>query len=170
MQFGDFCGQNGAAPPTEYFDVPGAFFAQQVVHVFEKLVVPALVGSDGNPLCIFLNGGVDNLLHRTVVAQVDDFRAAALHDAAHDVDGCVVPVEQRSRGDDADFVGGLVGCGLLHDLSGLVRAGAKLQTLPSQTRTAAAKTCSRQPFIYSTKTKNNQCGSSSTEGSDVFLF
>jgi len=76
--------------------------------------VAALVGGDGDALGVFLNGAVDDFLGRAVVAEVDDFCAAGLHDAAHDVDGSIVAVEQTGCGDDAYFVVGLVGCGLLH--------------------------------------------------------
>ena len=109
-----FIGQNGAAAAAEYFDMPGAARLQQVVHVFEKLVVAALVAGDGDALHVFLNGGVHDFLHRAVVAEVDDFRPRRLQDAPHDVDGGVVPVEERGGGDEADFVAGVVGLNGLH--------------------------------------------------------
>jgi hypothetical protein len=42
------------------------------------------------------------------VAQVDHLGAHALQDAAHDVDGRVVAVEQRGGGDEAHLVLGAV--------------------------------------------------------------
>ena len=70
----------------------------------------SLVRGDGNALHIFLDGGIHNLLHRAVVPHVDDFGAGALQNTAHDVDGRVVAIKQRSSGNEADFVFGLV-CG-----------------------------------------------------------
>ena len=40
-------------------------------------------------------------IHRAVVSEVHHFRALHLQNAAHDVDGGVVPVKKRRRGDDA---------------------------------------------------------------------
>lgn len=63
-------------------------------------------------VCIIPDGL--NLLHTGVMAQVDHFAAGALQDAAHDVDGRVVAVEQAAGGDDADFVGGGIGGNGIH--------------------------------------------------------
>jgi hypothetical protein len=38
------------------------------------------------------------------MAEMDHFRTRRLQDAAHDVDGGVVSVEQRSRRDEPDFM------------------------------------------------------------------
>ena len=114
LEFFNFGGQDGAAAAAEEFDVARAAFAQQVVHVFEKLRVAALVGRDGDALHVFLNGAVDNLLHAAVVSEVDDLGAGGLQDAAHDVDGGIVSVEQAGGGDEADFMDGLVRRLLLH--------------------------------------------------------
>jgi hypothetical protein len=46
--------------------------------------------------------------------EVDDFGAAALHDAAHNIDGGIVSIEQTCGCYDADFVFGLVRIDLLH--------------------------------------------------------
>jgi uncharacterized protein involved in propanediol utilization len=114
LQFPDFLGQNGAAAAAENLDVSGAEFFQQVVHVFEKLRVAALIGGDGDALHVFLDGAAHNFPHRAVVAEVDDLRAARLQDAAHDVDRGVVAVEKTGGGDEADFVVGGVWLGYLH--------------------------------------------------------
>ena len=81
---------------------------QQVDHVFEKFDVAALIGGDGDALGVFLQGGVDDFLHRAVMAEMDDLHAGGLEDAAHDVDGGIVAVKERGGGDETDFVGGLV--------------------------------------------------------------
>ena len=114
VQLFDLGRQNGAAAATEDLDVTGALFAEQVVHVLEKFVMPALVGGDGDALHVFLDGRIDDLAHRAVVAEVDDLGAGALHDAAHDVDGGVVAVEKGGGRHEADLILGLVGRGCLH--------------------------------------------------------
>ncbi len=55
----------------------------------------ALIGTDGYGGCVFFNRSADYLICRAVVAEVNDFRTEVLHDAAHHVDGGVVPVKQR---------------------------------------------------------------------------
>ncbi len=87
---------------------------QQVEHVFEILHVPALVGGDGNGLHIFLDGAIDYLLHRAVVAQVNHLGPAGLQYAAHDVDRRIVPVEEGCSGDNPDVVPGFVDFGGVH--------------------------------------------------------
>jgi hypothetical protein len=83
------------AAPAEHLDVRSAALPQQVHQVLEELDVPALVARDGHPLRVLLDGGVHDLLDRAVVAQMDDLRPGVLDDPAHDVDGRIVPVEQR---------------------------------------------------------------------------
>ncbi len=92
-------------------DVLGAAFFQEIDHVLEELDVAALVGGDRDALGVLLDGGVDDFLDRAVVAEVDDLCAVRLQDAAHDVDGRVVAVEQRRRGHETDLVVCLVGFG-----------------------------------------------------------
>ncbi len=70
-------------------------FLQHIVHVLEKLQVSALVGGHCDGLCIFLDGAMDNLLHRAVVPEVDYFGTGRLKNAPHDIDRSVVPIEQR---------------------------------------------------------------------------
>ena len=115
MQFGKLTGQDCAAAAAEDFDV-GTAFAQQVVDVFEKLHVSALITGDGNALRVFLNGALHDFSRRTVVSQMNHFRAGCLHDAPHDVDGRVVPIEQGGGGDNAEVVCGPVdfGGGCVH--------------------------------------------------------
>jgi hypothetical protein len=96
-------------------DVGGIPLAQQVDHVAEELVVATLVGGDGDRLGILLDGGIDDLGDRAVVAEVDDLGAVGLKDPAHDVDRRVVAVEQRGGGHEADDV--LRGVGLGHRAS-----------------------------------------------------
>lgn len=59
-----------------------------------------LVGGDGDGVGVFFDGAFDDFVHAAVVAEVDDLCAFCLHDAAHDIDGGVVTVEQRCCGND----------------------------------------------------------------------
>jgi hypothetical protein len=113
VQLADLGRDDDAAPAAEDLDVLAAALAQQVDHVLEVFDVAALVAADRDAVGVFLQGGGDDLVDRAVVAQVHDFGAHALQDAAHDVDGGVVAVEQARRGHEADLVrGAVVGQGL----------------------------------------------------------
>ena len=109
VQFLDLVRDDDAAATAEDLDVFAAALAQQVHHVLEELDMAALVRGDGNALRIFLQGGVDDLLHRTVMAEVDDFGAGALKNPAHDVDRGIVAIEQRCCRDEAHLVLRFVG-------------------------------------------------------------
>ena len=114
LEFFDLFGQDGAPAAAEEFDIGRAAFAQQVVHVLEEFHMPPLIGGDGDALDVFLNGAVYDLSDGPVVPEVNDLGARALHDAPHDVDGGVVPVEERGRRDDADLVFWLEGSDFFH--------------------------------------------------------
>ena len=87
---------------------------QRVDQVAEVLEVAALVGADRHGLDVLLDGGVDDLLDRAVVPEVDDLGPLGLEDPPHDVDGGVVAVEQRRGGDHPHGVGGDVEPGAGH--------------------------------------------------------
>jgi hypothetical protein len=108
LQLADFGGHDHAAAAAKHLNVAAAAFAQQVDHVFEVLHMPALVGADGNALHVFLQSGGHHVVHTAVVAQVNHLGAHALQDAAHDVDGGIVPVEQAGSGHETHLVGGAV--------------------------------------------------------------
>ena len=93
--------------------MPGSTFAEHIVDVFEIFVVPTLVGRQGNPLGIFLDGGVDDFFGAAVVSKVDDLGSGALHDASHDIDGGIVAVKKGGGRHHADVVLRLIGCGRL---------------------------------------------------------
>ena len=130
VQFPDLGRHDDAAAAAEDLDVRAAVRLQQVDHVLEELDVAALVTGDGDALDVLLQRRVDDLLHRAVVAEVDDLRAGRLQDAAHDVDRCIVAVEQRSGGNEADLVlrlvgGQLLGNGQIGHGSGQEESGGK---------------------------------------------
>ena len=108
VQLADLGRHDHAAAAAEHLDVRAAALFQQVDHVLEVFDVAALVAADGDALSVFLQGGGHHVVDAAVVAQVDHFGAHALQDAAHDVDGGVVAVEQRCGGDEAHLVRGAV--------------------------------------------------------------
>ena len=72
-EFFDLFRQNHTATTTKNLDVLGTSFLQQIIHVFEVLVVTALVAGHGNGVGILLNGGLHHLLHTAIVTQVNHF-------------------------------------------------------------------------------------------------
>ena len=93
MECLDFLGKNGAAAAAENADVASTPFVEEVLHVFEILHVPPLVGRHGNGLNVFFNGTIHHFVYRAVVTQVYDLATRPLQDAAHDVDGGIMPVK-----------------------------------------------------------------------------
>ena len=85
-------------------DVAPALGPQPVDQVPEVLHVAALVGADGHALDVLGDGRLGHLVHRPVVAEVDDLGPLRLQEPAHDVDGGVVAVEQAGRRHEPDRV------------------------------------------------------------------
>ncbi len=104
LQLADLIRDDHPAAASEHLDVFSPALAQQVDHVPEVFDVTALVGGNRDALDVFLQGGGDDFADGAVVAEMDDFGAACLQDAAHDVDGGVVAVEKRRRCHEADLV------------------------------------------------------------------
>ena len=106
MQLGNFRGNNHAATTTKHLDVAGTCLSQHVDHVLEILDVSALIRGHCDAVRVFLEGCVDNLFHAAVMPEVNHLAAAALNDAAHDVDSGVVPIKQTSGSDESNLVFG----------------------------------------------------------------
>ena len=104
-------GGDDPAPSAEDLDVGGAPLGQQLDQVAEVLHVAALVGADGHALDVLCDGGGDDLLDRAVVAEMDHLDPLGLEEAAHDVDGGVVAVEQARGRHEPDGMGGAVQLG-----------------------------------------------------------
>ena len=100
-------------------------FLQHVVHVFEKLIVPALITGNRNRLCIFLNGAVHNFFHASVVTQVNHLCTARLNNAAHNIYRSIVPIEKRCSSNNSDFIFWFINFRRLHAI--LKFSGAKIQ-------------------------------------------
>ena len=104
VQLLDFFWKDGSAPSTKNFNVPRIALVKQVLHVFEVLHVPSLIGSHGDGLRIFLNGRGDHFIDASVVTEMNDLTARPLHDSSHDVDGGVVSIKKAGCRNDADLV------------------------------------------------------------------
>jgi len=94
LELFDLSRHDHPATAAEDLDVGRAALFEEIDHVLEELYVAALVGGDRDALGVLLDGGVDDLFDRAVVAEVDDLGAVRLQDAAHDVDGGIVTVEE----------------------------------------------------------------------------
>ena len=55
--------------------------------------MPSLVTGDSYTLHIFFYGGFYDLFNRSVMSQVNDLCAFALHNAPHDIDGGIMPIK-----------------------------------------------------------------------------
>jgi hypothetical protein len=64
----------------------------------------ALVRADGNCINIFLNSRFDNILHRAIMSEVDNFGATGLENTAHDIDCSIMPVKQARSGKETNPV------------------------------------------------------------------
>ena len=71
--------------------------------------MPALVRAAGDAVGVFLDRGANDVGDAAVVPEMHDFGAVRLQQPADDVDGRVVPVEQRSRADETQRGGVTVG-------------------------------------------------------------
>jgi hypothetical protein len=81
-----------------------AILIQQIFHVFEKFYMASLVTGNSDALYIFFNGTLYYFGYTAVVPEVNDFCTLALQDAAHDVDGRIVAIEQRGSGYNSNFL------------------------------------------------------------------
>ncbi len=93
MKFLNLIRQNGATATAKYPDMTTTILFQEILHVFKKFHMTTLVTGNGNALYIFLYGRFYNLLHRPVMAKVDDLGAFALHNAAHNINCSIMTVK-----------------------------------------------------------------------------
>jgi hypothetical protein len=57
--------------------------------------MPPLIGADANRIHILLDGSCHNVPDATVMADMDHFKASLLKKASENIDGSIVPVEER---------------------------------------------------------------------------
>jgi hypothetical protein len=101
LQLADLFRRDRAAAAAEHADVARPTLPEHVDHVLEVLDMATLVARQRDRVGVFLQRGAHDVLDRTVVAEVDDFRTLRLDQPPHDVDRGVVSVEQAGRGDEA---------------------------------------------------------------------
>jgi hypothetical protein len=102
----DFCRKDRSSATSEDLYVVRTTLVEELAHVGKVLDVAALVRRHSYGLSVFLDCTVYNFLYRAVVSEVDDLATGSLNDSAHHIDRCVVSVEQRCCGDNANLVGG----------------------------------------------------------------
>ena len=95
---------NAAVPPIVDRAEFETALAQQVEHVCEEFDVPALIRRDCDAVRILLDRAIDDFLDRAVVPEMNHLAARRLQDPPHDVDRCVVAVEQ-ARCRDETYLG-----------------------------------------------------------------
>ena len=101
MQGLDFRWRDGAPTAAKDAHVLASGLIEQLSDVGEVLQVAALVGGQGDGVCVLLDGTIHDVLGRAVVPKVDDLRPGGLHQTPNDVDGRVMAVKERGSGDDA---------------------------------------------------------------------
>ena len=114
LERGDLRGDDHTSTAAVDADVAAAGSPEPIDEVCEVLHVSALVRADGDTLHILGDSGADDLVHGAVVAQVDDFGTLGLQDAAHDVDGGVVSVEQAGGAHEPDRVEWAIQLSVIH--------------------------------------------------------
>src|SRR5581483_2912401 len=82
-------------------DIRAAPLLQHVHHILEIFVVTPLIGAHGDRIRILLNGGTYDIRYAAVMTQVDHFRPVGLQQAPYHIDGGIVAIEERSRGNEA---------------------------------------------------------------------
>src|SRR5258708_11186596 len=81
-----------------------AIFLQQVLHILKEFQVPALVGGDGDPLHIFLDGAFHYFRLRPVMSQVNDLSPLRLQEPPHDIDRGIMTIEERRSRNEPHFM------------------------------------------------------------------
>jgi hypothetical protein len=71
-----------------------ATFVEQFPEIFKKFDMATLIGSKGDRLHIFFDDGFGYFMNAPVMTKVNDFHSLGLKNAAHDIDGRIVPVEK----------------------------------------------------------------------------
>jgi hypothetical protein len=99
-EFPDFVGRDGPAAAAEHAYVARVQLRQAIDHVTEELVVTALVGAHRDSVGIFLHRRAHDVIHASIMAEMNHLSALRLYEAPHDVDRRVVPIEEGRRSDE----------------------------------------------------------------------
>ncbi len=106
MEGGDLFVGDGAAAAAKDGDIGASALREKLHHISEVLHVSALIGRDGDAVCVFFDGCGNDLSDRSVVSEVDHFGPFGLKDTAHDIDGGVVSIEETGRRNKAQALRG----------------------------------------------------------------
>src|SRR6185312_4952630 len=109
LQLFNFRWKDGSPAATKNADMSATAFRQQVFQVFKEFNMSALVRSDGNGLYIFFDRRFRNFLYTPVMPEMNHLHALALKYPAHDIDGGIMSVEERSGRQQPDAL-----CGIVH--------------------------------------------------------
>src|SRR5256885_7447778 len=66
-----------SAAAAEHANAAGSFLTQLLQHFAEELDMATVIRGDANSLDVLLNGRPNNVAHRAMVAQINDFDAVA---------------------------------------------------------------------------------------------
>ena len=63
----------------------------------------ALVGTDGDTVCVLLDGGAYNIIDATIVTEMNNLGTLRLDQSPHDIDRRIMAIEQRSSGNKTQW-------------------------------------------------------------------
>jgi hypothetical protein len=95
-------GGDGAATTAENADVIGVAFPEQIDHFGKELDMSTVVAGKSDGAHILLDRRPHNIAGRTMVTEVDDLDAVADELQVDGVDGAVVAIADRHRGQQTD--------------------------------------------------------------------
>src|SRR2546430_5714902 len=94
---------NGPAAAAKHANVVRAALSfQQINHFSEKLDVTTVVTRKADRAHVLLGRCAYNVTRRTMVSEIDDLEAASDELQVDGVDGAIVPVADRNRGQQSD--------------------------------------------------------------------
>ena len=94
------CDRSAAA--AENPDIVRALFAQLFHHVGEKLDVPPVVTRNADCAHVLLDGGAHDVADRSMISKIDDLDPLADKLEIDRVDGAVVSITNRNRGQNTN--------------------------------------------------------------------
>ncbi len=140
VEGGDLFVGDGAATAAKDGEVRASAFGEKLHHISEILHVSALIGRHGDAVGIFFDGSGDDFGDGSVMSEVDDFGSFGLKDAAHDIDGGVVSIEEAGCCDKAQALGGWPRGGLGLGMAGVFH-GKKEASYRSECKEITVMAC-----------------------------
>ena len=99
FKFTDLPIYDHATTAAKYPNLCSVSFTKHVDHVFEKLGMATLVGTNGDAVGVLLNRRINNFTHRSVVAKVNHLNTRGLKDSSHHVDRRIMTIKQAGCSD-----------------------------------------------------------------------